>query len=299
MAAALHAVGASACPRQGCNLDEARRFLKRLDPNATVFTFATFTDTKEKPRPDPLARIQTGTFEELAPWLERHNMLGAGVFVTVNETDGTGRKKENIVRIRALWQEADRGDEPELPVEPHMVIESSPGKFHRYVLVRDGVLDEFESVQRRLVDDYGSDPNAKDRSRVLRLPGFYHMKNPDSPHLVRIVSTSEEPRAWDELKERFPPVVRPERTTALARTLRPIDGSSPLNPVEIASASWNIWIPISPTKSGCRSAWRCTRRIRGRKAWPSGTRGAHGVPSIGRENRSTAGAPSMPIVRAG
>ena len=253
MAAALHAVGALRVPTAACNLDEARRFLKRLDPNATVFTFATFTDTKEKPRPDPLARIQTGTFEEMAPWLERHNAMGAGVFVTVNETDGTGRKKENIVRIRALWQEADRGDEPELPVEPHMVIESSPGKFHRYVLVRDGVLDEFEPVQDRLVVDYGSDPNAKDRSRVLRLPGFYHMKDPKTPHLVRIVSTSvEEPHAWDELKERFPPVVRPERTTALARTLRTIDGSSPLNPVEIASAlehldpdkSYEAWLQV-------------------------------------------------------
>jgi hypothetical protein len=237
MPAALHAVVDGRVPEQACNFEEARRFLAGLDPSATQFTFATFTDTKEKPRPDPLARIQTGTFDELAPWLERHNTLGAGVFVTVNETDGTGRKKENIVRIRALWQEADRGDEPTLPVEPHMVIESSPGKCHRYVLVRDGVLDEFESVQKRLVDDYGSDPNAADRSRVLRLPGFYHMKNPEAPHLVRMVSTSgEEPRAWDELKERFPPVVRPERTAALARTPWTIDGSSPLHPVEIASA---------------------------------------------------------------
>ena len=249
MAAVLHAVVDGGGPRAACDIHEARRYLARLDPNATVFTFATFTDAREKPSPDPLARIQTGTIEEMAPWLERHNAMGAGVFVTVNETDGTGRKKENIVRIRALWQEADRGDEPELPVEPHMVIESSPGKFHRYVLVRDGVLDEFEPVQRRLVDDYGSDPNAKDRSRVLRLPGFYHMKNLDAPHLVRLIEVSEEaPLLWADAKAHFPPADLKARVGHGSGFNRPqagegavdvgqADAGTPLlNPAEIASA---------------------------------------------------------------
>jgi hypothetical protein len=244
MVAPLRAVVAEPLPEAGVDLDEARRFLKRLDPDATQFTFATFTDAKEKPNPDPLARIQTGTFDELAPWLERHNMLGGGVFVTVNETDGTGRKKANIVRTRALWQEADRGDEPELPVEPHMVVESSPGKCHRYVLVRDGVLDEFESVQKRLVDDYGSDPNAKDRSRVLRLPGFYHMKNPDSPHLVRLIEVSEAPPLlWDDAKVHFPPVEWKPKAGSGSGFNRASSGGAPsdagtplMNPAQVASA---------------------------------------------------------------
>ena len=68
-----------------------------------------------------------------------------------------------------------------LPIEPHITVESSPGKYHRYILVEDAPLDEVEAVQQRLVDDFGSDPNAKDISRVLRLPGFDHMKNPASP----------------------------------------------------------------------------------------------------------------------
>jgi hypothetical protein len=249
MVAAVRALVRDPLPGAGCDLDEARRFLKRLDPNATEFTFATFTDAKDKPRPDPLAEIRTGTFDELAPWLVRKNEMGAGVFVTVNETDGTGRKKENIVRIRALWQEADRGDEPELPVEPHMVVESSPGKFHRYVLVRDGVLEEFEVVQKRLVDDFGSDPNAKDRSRVLRLPGFYHMKKPQTPHLVRLIEVSEEPPLfWGDAKGYFPPVEtrtrvvrdgdfgRPELATGGVDVDEAGAGTQLLNPAEIASA---------------------------------------------------------------
>ena len=35
---------------------------------------------------------------------------------------------------------------------------------------------EFDGVMQTMVSVYGSDPNAKDRARVLRLPGFWHQK---------------------------------------------------------------------------------------------------------------------------
>ncbi len=194
------------------DFDQATGFLKTLAPSAKTFTFQTFTDGKNKPSPDPLARVFVGTFDEHKGTLADLNRRGAGVFVTANETDGSGRQKENIVRIRAVFQEADRGGEPELPVEPHIVVESSPGKHHRYVLVDGMPLDQFEPVQQRLVDEYGSDPNAKDRARVLRLPGFYHVKDPEKPHLVRVVHESGQPPiAWAEAKALFPPVVRERR----------------------------------------------------------------------------------------
>ena len=34
---------------------------------------------------------------------------GAGVYFTVNRTDGAGRKGKNITNIRAVWQEDDDG----------------------------------------------------------------------------------------------------------------------------------------------------------------------------------------------
>ncbi len=215
------------------DLELAERFLKILDPSAEGFTFQTFTDRKNKPRPDPLARVLIGSLDEHAETLAALNRQGAGVYVTVNETDGTGRLKENVIRIRALWQEADRGGEPELPVEPHMVVESSPGKCHRYVLVKDAPLDEFDAVQLRLVDDYGSDPNAKDRSRVLRLPGFYHQKDPSHPHLVQMVHESgQPPMAWKEAVQYFPPVRRDRQYSSEL----PPEGTPLANPAEIRSA---------------------------------------------------------------
>ena len=215
------------------DFDQATGFLRLLDPSAETFTFQTFTDRKGKPSPDPLARVLNGSFDEHADTLADLNRRGAGVYVTVNETDGSGRQKENIVRIRALWQEADRGDEPTLPVEPHMIVESSPGKFHQYVLVEGAPLDEFEPVQLRLVDDYGSDPNAKDRSRVLRLPGFYHQKDPSHPHLVHLVHESgQSPMVWKEAVKYFPPVRREQQYSSEL----PPEGTPLANAPEVRSA---------------------------------------------------------------
>jgi hypothetical protein len=103
---------------------------------------------------------------------------GAGVFVTVNETTGSGRHSDQIVRIRATWAEDDDGYTGAFPLEPSIIVETSPGHRHVYWLVRDGWLaDEqgrrdFDGVMARMVTDYGSDPAAKDISRVLRVPGF-------------------------------------------------------------------------------------------------------------------------------
>ena len=88
----------------------ARAFLQALDAEADAFTFQTFTDTAKgvpQPRPDPLAAVRSGPFDDLAPWMADQNARGAGVFVTVNETDYRGRRADNIARVRAVWQEDD------------------------------------------------------------------------------------------------------------------------------------------------------------------------------------------------
>jgi len=124
----------------------------------------------------------------------------AGVFVTVNETNLHGRKKTDITRVRAFWQEDDEGTGKDvLPIEPKpsITVKSSPGRFHRYWLISDGRLPGYEAkfadLMSVMVSRYASDPNAKDISRVLRLPGFYHSKyNPakgldGTPVLVRLI----------------------------------------------------------------------------------------------------------------
>jgi hypothetical protein len=159
-------------------------FLDELDSTDRVFTFQTFDDSDKKDRRK--AKVLHGTFDEHADCLIRMNHSRAGVFVMVNEGDGivhpgnkTCRCNQNVVRIRAIFVDADG-----VPLEPilakapppHIVVESSPGKWHAYWLTNDTKLEEFKARQQAIAQKFGTDPSINDLSRVMRLPGFYHQK---------------------------------------------------------------------------------------------------------------------------
>jgi hypothetical protein len=190
-------------------------FFRMLDPNAKWFTFQTFTDREGKPNPDPLAKVfNLSRFTR--PLLALYEQ-GAGVWFTVNDTNGDGRKASAVKRIRAVWQEDDDGYEGEFPLQPSLIIETSPGHFHRYWLVDgDWPADEqgradFAGVMACMVAHYGSDKGAKDISRVLRMPGFLHRKNPDEPHMVRVVDGNRRRYTRAQIMAAFP---TPEKARA-------------------------------------------------------------------------------------
>lgn len=183
------------------DISEATRFLSLLDPSAERFTFQTFDDSDEK---RPLAQIFNGTLLEHADTLAALNNQGAGVFVTINETNFKGRKKENIDRVRAIFEDYDCADAVQRAeydtrlLDPHIVVESSPGKRHVYRLVNNVPLDRFTPWQAHMSALLGSDPIPKDLPRVMRLPGFFHRKG--EPFIVRVLAASDHPRySEDEL----------------------------------------------------------------------------------------------------
>jgi len=186
------------------DIEQARRFLSTLDEGTERFTFQTFDDLKSR-GDKSLARVLHGTIEQHFAELARLNARGAGVFVMVQAGDFRGRGAVNVVRIRDLFQEND-GDGKALPLEPHLIVETSPGKDHKHLLC-DGIeLDEFDDILRTMIVKHGSDPDADGRNRVLRLPGFFHMKNPAAPHLVRIVHESGAlPYTREQILAAFPP----------------------------------------------------------------------------------------------
>ncbi len=118
-----------------------------------------------------------------------------------------------------MWQEDDNGFEGEFPLQPSLEVESSEGRFHRYWLVSDewpadekGRAD-FAGVMRRMVADYGSDKNAADISRVLRVPGFLN-RGKNGPHTVRAVGGNQQRYTRAEIIEAFPPIAeeKPKHT---------------------------------------------------------------------------------------
>ena len=156
---------------------QARQFLTRLDPEAEALTFQTFDDTPANRR--ELARVVHGDFAGVADALACLQQRRAGIFVTVNATDGRGRQAHNIERVRAVFVDLDGAPlAPALKagLEPHIVVESSPGRFHAYWLTDNCPLDQFGRVQRALARRFNGDPSVHDLPRVMRLPGFRHFK---------------------------------------------------------------------------------------------------------------------------
>jgi hypothetical protein len=196
----------------------AVRFLRLIDAKAPTFTFQTFREKGDDSSNVFPRVIHASSLAEL----RKEHELGAGIYVTANETDGRGRSVDHVVRVRTIWQEDDAAYDGAFPLSPSMIVESSPGHFHRYWVVADewpaderGRAD-FAAVMERMVESYGSDKNAKDISRVLRLPGFMHRKadkGPVTPFMVRIIESNGQKFTRAEIIAAFPPVERPKNET--------------------------------------------------------------------------------------
>lgn len=167
-------------------------FLNILDrrPDAT-FNIECYTDLPKgasKPSSGNLAKrfpnLTISDVEALVPSLANLNLQGAGIFVTFNQFKGQ-RRKANLSRVRGVHADLDGVDQHRLDAIRTILLptievqSSSPMHWHFYWLLADGeTLDaaDAENINRSLVQ-FGADPAAVDVSRLLRLPGFLHMKN--------------------------------------------------------------------------------------------------------------------------
>ena len=144
-------------------------------------------------------------------WVREHQKAGFNIYITANRTAGMKRRKTDILDGRAVWIDDDViRPEPRKnwPVPPHMVVETSPGKFHYWWLTsyhRDA-FDRAEALMKRMVSEHpGADPSVCDVSRVLRMPGTVNLKPGAGGHIARLVHTAEHGRyALDQLDEAWP-----------------------------------------------------------------------------------------------
>lgn len=174
------------------DLNEVRRFLNILDPMG-IFTFQTFADDKKRKSP-ALARVLHGTLDQHFSELTHLQQLGAGVFVMVNRGDGithpgnkTCRTGKNVIAIRSVFVDLDGSPlEPVLlALQPDIVVESSPGRYHGHWLTNDCPLSDFTLRQKQIAQKFNGDPSVHDLPRVMRLPGFWHQKGaPFMSHII-------------------------------------------------------------------------------------------------------------------
>lgn len=148
---------------------------------------------------------------------QRYQRKGCGIFFVVNNG---GQRKENISSLTAQFGDADFGKEEigkdsegkpvfryrtpdeienckreflqqllQFELEPSIVVETKNG-FHFYWLLKRNEpqdLKMFEPIQRGIIKKFNSDPNITNLDRILRLPNYLHLKDPDDPFLIKCI----------------------------------------------------------------------------------------------------------------
>lgn len=155
----------------------AAQFLSVLDPLCDLHRFVAIHDQDGAAHGVPMF----GRLADMWPHICELNATGYGIFVNVNRMRDAGGKTSDVARVRAVWRDNDAGSVKPLPIEPHIVVQSSPGRSHEYWLADVGA-DDHARILRGIVQNLDGDRNALGLARVLRLPGTLHMKR--APHLV-------------------------------------------------------------------------------------------------------------------
>ncbi len=136
------------------DFDIANTFLTRLAAKNDI-SFQTYSEADGTNIPP---QFRHGTLSKYWKELTAQNSAGVSIHVMINAGDGIGTKTENVKRVRAFFVDLDKDGASSLenvkkaPLKPHIIVESSPGKYHAYWLVNDVPLEEFSPVQTALAE---------------------------------------------------------------------------------------------------------------------------------------------------
>lgn len=180
-------------PFPAVDLDMAEAFVEALGDR---HTFQLFRDRADEGGQRGFAQIFHGAlrdtpFDDSDKTLSAHfdamNRKGYGVHVTVNGTDGQGRRLENIVRPRAIAMDFDGVENPRGAgaLLPSLVVASRRGP-HVYWLLDDSEadLDRWSRCQGALARKLEADLECRAANKTMRIPGFMHQKR--DPFLVQM-----------------------------------------------------------------------------------------------------------------
>lgn len=118
-------------------------------------------------------------FQSKSKVLMAHNEANKGIFFVVNSGGNSDRK---INKINAQFFECDTlslEDQLEniskFPLEPSIIVQTKKS-LHVYFLIKNGKVEKFRDIQKKLAKHFNGDGSCINESRVMRVPGFYHCK---------------------------------------------------------------------------------------------------------------------------
>jgi replicative DNA helicase len=149
-------------------------------------------------------------------WFERcwdYNKWWRWIYFSVNEMLEWKRDKASVTKIRVWIVECDSLDKNtqfesyvNSPIPPSLLIESKKS-YNEYWLAEDWDKETYEAICWWLKQHFNWDQAVvKDYSRVLRIPWFYHLKNPSDPFLIKIIYKDEEKKTYtkEQMMKAFP-----------------------------------------------------------------------------------------------
>ena len=195
-----------------------------LDHWLTIQTFADHENATGYPT------IKNGHWGEIKNWIEEENNKGMGIFYAVNVMRDTQRSAHACFAARAHYIDIDgipNDLEKDLKSEELLCSSLPPSSI---VYTRNGVQalwpiyelppnpDYYKTVQEGIIARFKGDPGAKDIARVLRMPGTYHLKNPDNPYMCTVMYIDDDAiYEQEDLKKHYPapPPARTYRSITL------------------------------------------------------------------------------------
>ena len=162
-------------------MHSTEQFLAALAPGENRFCFRSFRDKKGEQ--SEAANFYHQSLDQALPQLQQKQREGWGVYFVVNEGGGD---IAHITKARALFIDMDvyKGQSAsEWHLPPSAVVKREDGGgFHVYWFVQTEDLAAWQMAQKQLANHYGCDL-LFDLPRVMRLPGFANLKDPQHPKL--------------------------------------------------------------------------------------------------------------------
>lgn len=162
----------TSCDSKGNDLKGSVNFCGRI--NIRVFSDKKGTGFKGKN-----LSFNMKDFPSKSKILMAHNEANRGIFFVVNSGGNSDRK---INKINAQFFECDTLSLEEqmeniskFSLEPSIIVQTKKS-LHVYFLIKNGKVEKFRDIQKKLAKYFNGDGSCINESRVMRVPGFYHCK---------------------------------------------------------------------------------------------------------------------------
>ena len=163
----------------GTSYDSKGSELKGSENSYGRINIRVFSDKKGTGFKGKNLSFNMNDFPSKSKILMAHNEANRGIFFVVNSGGNSDRK---INKINAQFFECDTlslEDQMEniskFPLEPSIIVQTKKS-LHVYFLIKDGKVEKFREIQKKLAKHFKGDGSCINESRVMRVPGFYHCK---------------------------------------------------------------------------------------------------------------------------